>query len=103
MITAKDQLAKKTRYRQHQIKTTDCRNPPATASGSVPLLLRPLQWRFHGHEVIRKAASVTVKQLRHAFVSRRAHDQSGVVTFLHAIDDLRILVSGSVGTFLARE
>ena len=66
------------------------------------LLLRSFEWRYHGDEIIRKAPGVVLQQFGNARAFCRANNQSRVMLFLNAIDDLRIVVGGSIGMLLPR-
>src|SRR5712691_4868591 len=59
-----------------------------------------LKRRQHGDKIFRKAPAIIRKQLIHALKFLRAHNQAGVMTLLHAIENLRVVVCGSVRIFL---
>src|SRR5712691_695341 len=62
-----------------------------------------LQRRQHGDEIFREAPAIIRKQLIHSLKFFRAHNQANVMTLLHAIENLRVVVSGCVRIFLFRQ
>src|SRR2546427_1442770 len=59
--------------------------------------------RLSGKKIESEALCVRVEKFANAFYTRRFQDETGVVIFLYAIDNLGIVIRGSVGMFLPRQ
>src|SRR5215470_9242742 len=85
---------------------------PAVRESNYPLVQVPLLSRgqclrrglvgnrLGSDEVVHKTPRIAVEQIPDSRRTGRLHDESGVMIFLHAIDDFRIVVGRGVGMFL---
>jgi hypothetical protein len=67
------------------------------------MLIRAFFRWSDGGEVLPETRGVLVQQFRYPFMVGRAHDEADMPRFVYAVDDLGIVVAGSVRIFLPRQ
>src|SRR5271170_2247939 len=90
------------------LRPSDAAAQSARREASQPLLVAQLRGRFlrHGRgrqKIVAEPRRVRIEQFRNALRLGRAQNKSGVIFFRDVLHDFRIVIRGSVGSFLPRQ